>query len=296
LTGALVTPGTGVFLEYTLRSTDSATLKQIAVLGGYIFALDIDGELWRINPATGAVNPNLGTAYGPGTCAGTPTGTGCVTANNANEMTQAAGGSTRFNADQPTAGITGTNMIALGGNLWVGDGDSGFTGGNQKLVKITVDTSAVPSAGVCTTPGPPPCIGVYAESPNATANFPSGLATDGTNIYVYDTGNILYRYTQAFVQTPSVATFQGSRRGGLVQAPDGWFWSLAANGAQALKGLTSTDTTNTTTAANTPCNSTESNALQRANGLILGPDNTVLFSPRAPNSTTTRAVFCGVVY
>ena len=274
-TGATVQPGSGIFLEYTLLENDSIPTKGIASMGGYIWVISDYGDLWRINPASGVVNPNLGTAYSPGTV---PSG-----ANTAQQMTH-SDGTTPWKS---TSGLYYTsNMVALNGKLWVTSWAAG------ELAQISVDTASSPSAGLCTPSGPPACIGSYVASSSGLSD-PCGTTTDGTNIYVANCSSYaLNQFTQGLSTTTAAQAFQNVY-GGLVQTGDGWFWTLASTGASAVEGMTSA-TSGPVTASNAACNTTGD--LIHANGLIVGPDGTLLIAPMTQGGGSGLSVICGVVY
>ena len=81
--------------------------------------------------------------------------------------------------------------------------------------------------------------------------------------------------------------------GGLAITIDGWLWTLTSTGAAAIEGMSSATTLSVNNAS---CPSTE--WLGRgANGLLVGPDGTLLFSPNlSDNSGATAAPLCAVVY
>lgn len=119
-----------------------------------------------------------------GTLAGTAGSTGA---------TDNTGAAARFN--KPT-GIT-----TDGANLYVTDTD------NHTIRKIVIATGAVSTlAGTAGSAG-------FADNTGAAARFtwPFGIATDGTNLYVADTGN--HKIRKVVITTGAVSTIAGTGTG-----------------------------------------------------------------------------------
>ncbi len=279
--GAAIQPGAGVFAEYTLaaalgtRGNASPPLKTIASLGGFIWVMDKRGDFYRINPTTGLVSPNLATGYGPGTTPSTPT-------NASNPVTDPTG------ATQISGGsMTYAPMVVLGSSLYVPNDSSG------SVNLLALDMSATPSTGICSPAGGSPCIATFTAPFTGLTSPEDGATTDGTSIYVInDSSNGVYKLTPPATVVSSTAVFP-SFEGGLAITSDGWFWTLTSTGVAAIEGMTSATTLSVNNAS---CPSNE--WLGRgANGLLVGPDGTLLFSPNLSRvSGPTVAPLCAVVY
>jgi len=280
--GSMIQPGAGVFAEYQLAGPGrnlnaAAPLHSIASMGGYIWVMDKDGDLWRINPSTGLVSPNLAAGYLPG-----------------QTITQA----TRVTDPGDTVTISGSGgdvlyspLFALGSSLYIANDRF------SSLDTLTVDTSASPSAGVCSPSGPPPCIAAYSRSLAGVLRQPYlGGGTDGTSLYTVDaaTGQV-FKVTPGSSVATSASAFASGYRGGVGIAADGWLWTLSSSGVEAIPGISSTASAVTPTSLS-GCN-TLRNLKRGSTPIIIGPDGTVLFSPNTSGSTNpTAAVVCAVVY
>ena len=281
--GAAIQPGAGVFAEYTLaaalgtRGSASPPLKTIASLGGFIWVMDKRGDFYRINPTTGLVSPNLATGYGAGTTPSTPT-------NAANPITDPTG------VTQISSGaMTYDPMIVLGSSLYV---PNGVSAGSVDL--LALDTSATPTTGICSPAGGSPCIATF-TAPFTGLTYPEdGATTDGTSIYAISDGpGSVYKLTPPSTVASSTGAFTGTWEGGLGLTKDGWFWTLTSTGVEALEGMASATTL---TANNASC-PTNRWLGRGANGFLVGPDGTLLFSPNLTRvSGPTVAPLCAVVY
>ncbi len=279
--GAAIQPGPGVFAEYTLAAAlgpggrASPPLKSIASAGGFIWVMDKRGDFYRINPTTGLVSPNLATGYGPGTAPSNAT-------NGANPVMDPTGAT-----PETTGSSIFDPMVALGSSIYVpNDNDGGVD-------QLALDTSATPTTGLCSPAGASPCIATFTAVFTGLSSPEDGATTDGTSIYVInDSSKGVYKLTPPATIVSSTAVFP-SFEGGLAITSDGWLWTLTSTGAAAIEGMSSA----TTLSINNPsCPSTE--WLGRgANGLLVGPDGTLLFSPNlSDNSGATAAPLCAVVY
>jgi len=279
--GAAIQPGPGVFAEYTLVSKPggngyaSVPPKTIVSLGGFIWVMDKRGDFYRINPTTGLVSPNLATGYLPGTTPSSPT-------NAANLITDLTG-ATQIDTD----GAFFAPMIVIGSSIYVANN-------NQSQVDLlALDMSATPSTGICSPTGASPCIATFTAPFTGLTSPEAGATTDGTNIYVLnDNSGGVYKLTPPSTVASSTGVY-ASWEGGLALTKDGWFWTLTNTGVAAIEGMTSATTLSLTNAS---CSSTE--WLGRgANGLLAGPDGTLLFSPNlSRTSGPTVAPLCAVVY
>jgi hypothetical protein len=287
ITGGTISPGSGVFAEYALfgpNPSDNGAgplLKGITSMGGYIWVLDKDGDLWRINPTNGLVNPNLAAGYLPGQSS---TQVSRITNVSGTLISQAPG------TGGPCGCVFYSALIPLNGILYFTDSSA------SSFDALSVDTSATPSAGICTTPGPPPCIATFTRSLNGSVIEPYGSGTtDGTSYYSLndDTGNV-QKITPPSTLSNSTAAYT-SYSGGLGISADGWIWTLSSSGVQALLSMTSSATP-VSPAAVSACSSTED--LERgAFPFVAGPDSTWLFSPNySDSSSSTAAMLCAVVY
>lgn len=289
--GPAIQPGPGVFAEYTIYSTPggagyyTSPLHSIVSLGGFIWVISKDGHLWRINPTTGVVSPNLATAYAPGTAPNPNTyGAHHVTdSTGANDISGPSGSS-------PAAFFA--PMAAIGSSLYLVNGR--FSSFDQ----LTLDTSALPSAGLCTPAGPPPCIATFGQTlagSLASTSYGNGGYTDGTSLYAESTNGAVYKVTPPSTLATSASSFTSGYEGGIFVTPDGWLWTLATNGVQALQGMTSTAAPVVPSAV-TACNSYEH--LRRGSTAMAFLNDTLLFSPviSRGSSGTSFAVLCGVVY
>ncbi len=279
--GPAISPATGAFGEYLLYEVDSKPLKGIASDGTYIWVIDNFGELWRIDPLNtapvpGEVHPNLATAYAPGTV---PT----FSSNAAKALTMTNG-----TAPFDTAGygrLANLVFVTSSGFLWTSEDFQGH------IVQITRDTS--PSGtGICSVGSP--CLGTYTVS-TSTQSCPSGIFSDGTNLYSADCGTIhVYKYAlPGLSQTVSAIPFPQGLLGGLYQTSDGWFWTVTSNGAEAIPSMVAI-TGGVATPPNTPCLNNTSNF--KAIELITGPDGSLLFSPANGGGGGTSAAVCAIVY
>ncbi|MGH7659520.1 MAG: hypothetical protein ACRENA_01210, partial [Vulcanimicrobiaceae bacterium] len=286
LNGTTIQPGAGVFAEYTLspaalgpNGNASPQLKAIATSGGYIWAMDHSGDIWRINPATGAVNPNLGSAYSPGQSV-----TGANTSNPLTDTT----GATVIAGNGP---VFDNPVFPIGASIYFTDAAA------RSFDVLALDTSTTPSTGLCTPAGPPPCIATFQRSligsVNSTREVPNGAATDGTNIYVIDASS---QKVDKITLPSSLVTSQApftSILGGLAVTSDGWLWSLSSTGVQVLPGMTAPGVVSP---ANVSACSSSNKHVRGSFPLIAGPDGTLLFSPDIEDSSGTVAVLCAVVY
>ena len=288
--GPAIQPGPGVFAEYEVfgapgnHGYDTAPLHGIASMGGYLWVISKDGSIWRIDPTTGVVSPNIATAYPPGT---TP-----------NDSTYGSHNITDSTGANPISGTTSraaffAPIVPIGGTLYA------VNGKNSAFDALSVDTSASPSTGLCTPAGPPPCIATYVESLSgslASTSYGYGGGTDGTSLYALATSGSVYKITPPSTLVTSASTFSGSDLGTIFVTPDGWLWTLASTGVQALQGMSSTAAPVTPTAVTT-CNSLE-NSKRGNTAMALVPNGPLVFSPDISrgSSGTSFAAFCAVVY
>ncbi|MGH7662663.1 MAG: hypothetical protein ACRENA_17310 [Vulcanimicrobiaceae bacterium] len=287
--GSMIQPGPGVFAEYTLAGPNfpaSGLLKDIVAMGGFIWIMDKDGDIWRINPATGVVNPNLGAAYAPGQ--------GPTSAQRVTDPTGTTAISGLPGTNNQTASAIFSPLIALNGLLYVADAQM------SSLDILSVDTSASPSAGLCTTAGPPPCIATFVRAVTgqlglSSFNEPNGTTTDGTSLYIV---NVSTDHVSKVTPPSTLTTSQSAYStplGGLAFSPDGWLWTLSASGAEALQGFSSTSPPIAPTSV-TACDSNEDVA-RGAQPFIAGPDGTWFFSPNTSRASPgTAGLLCAVVY
>lgn len=267
----------GTFAEYTLYEIDGKPLKGIASDGNFIWVIDNLGEFWRIDPTgvnAGTVHPNLAASYAAGV---TPS----AGANSAHAMTL-AGGTAPFDGSFGQIG----NLLFFNNFLWVSEDGGGH------IVQITRDQSA---GGTATCGALNPCIGSYALS-TATQNCPSGVGTDGTNLYSPDCiTNKLVEYSPTTLGQIATSTtaFPQFVFGGVKQTTDLWFWTVTQTGLEAIQGMNAV-AGGVVTPSNAACNSVTPSF--RANGFINGPDGTLLYSPANPFGGVTSAPVCGLVY
>lgn len=289
--GPAIQPGPGVFAEYTIYSTPgnagyyTSPLHSIVSLGGFIWVISKDGHLWRINPTTGVVSPNLATAYAPGTTPDPNT-------YGAHHVTDPTGATDISGPSGSTPAAFFSPMAAFGNSLYL------VNGRFSSLDQLTLDTSALPSAGLCTPAGPPPCIATFGQTlagSLANTSYGDGGYTDGTSLYALNTSGKIYKVTPPSTLATSASNFSSGYEGGIFITPDGWLWTLATNGVQALQGMTSTNSAVVPTAV-TACNSYEN--LRRGSTAMAFLNDTLLFSPQVSrgSSGTSFAVLCGVVY
>lgn len=281
LDGSSIAAGPGVFAEYTLNNLqvlngnrEGPPLKAIASMGGYIWLLDKRGDLWRIDPTTGRVNPNLGAGYLPGASA--------TTALPPTDPT----GATYMDS---CCGIYSA-LIPLGNTLYVANEDT------SSIDALTVDTSAVPSAGLCSPVGSNPCIATFQALLAGAINCPRFSAgTDGTSYYsLSDCNEKVYEFTPPSTLTVSAQSFS-STSGGIFPTSDGYLWTLTPGGVSAMSGMTSTATF---LSVSGPAGCTNTRSLERgAMPFMVGPDGSLLYSPNwSNNSSTAPSVLCAVVY
>ena len=281
--GATISPGTGVFAEYTVAAVTgpgccsgaTPSLHSIASMGGFIWVLDKDGDLWRINPTTGLVSPNLGAGYAPG-----------ASVNPASNVTDPTG-ATQISTGTGGRQLENSPLFAFGSSLYVANYSYG------SLDTLAVDASTTPSAGICTPSGPPPCIATFTRSLTGQFTPEYGGGTDGTNMYV-NGGGPVYKITTGGVLTTSTGSFS-NYVGGVGISPDGWLWTLNDNGVEGLKGMTSSALVDPT--AVTVCESGADGLKRGAIPFMIGPGGTFLFTPDIqPSSGSSAAALCAVVY
>ncbi len=282
--GATISAGTGVFAEYAIGATagpgrggSTPALHSIASSGGFIWVMDKDGDLWRINPTTGLVSPNLAANYTPG-----------ASMNLASNVTDPTG-ATQISGGQYRQ-VSFSPLFAFGSSLYVANYNFG------SLDTLTLDPSATPSTGLCTPSGPPPCIATYTRTALGQLGEPLyGGGTDGTNMYVINgnTGNVV-KVTTAGVTTTSTGAYS-NYLGGVGISSDGWLWTLNDNGVEGLKGITSSVLVDP--AAVSVCESGGNGLKRGAIPFMIGPDGTFLFTPTQQDSAgISAAVLCAVVY
>lgn len=286
--GSTISPGAGVFVEYALPVSQVGLPSpgdhrpptgSIASFGGYIWAITRTGEMWRIDPKTGNVNPNLGNGYAPG---GSP--------NAATGLTNSSGSTLISGTNERR--MTNSPLATIGGKLYVGVTKDG------SLAALTVDTSSSPSAGVCSPSGPPPCIAYYTKSASGTlpGNNTYGGATDGTSYYILNGNNgKIVKITPPSTVVTASAAFP-TYTGGVGISSDGWIWTLTPGGVNAVQSMTAANPVvlGTTTAS---CGSTQDGYHRGGSPFVVGPDSTLFFSPaddRAGSGTYTP--ICAVVY
>jgi hypothetical protein len=166
-----------------------------------------------------------------------------------------------------------SNMVTFGSNIYVADT------ANKKLVSLAADTSTTPAGNL---------VSVTSSTSTFANATPSALGTDGATYIFVQNGTAVAQYNGSFSQTLSSAAF-GSASGGFGLGADGYFWTQSASGAGYMAAI-NISTAGSTVPVST-CNA--GTFVQGANGVILGPDNTVL---TAPAGSTTTAAFCGVIY
>jgi sugar lactone lactonase YvrE len=172
--------------------------------GTNLYVVDTStNSILKVAPATGAVTPLVGTAAGLTRPYGITTdGTNLFVAdtgsNTIKKIVIATGAVTVLAGETGTSGSadTGTGVTALfnspygittdGTNLYVADTE------NNTIRKIVIATGAVTTlAGTAGTPGHSDKAG-----PAASFNSPYGIITDGTSLFVADTGNNTIRKIQ----------------------------------------------------------------------------------------------------
>ena len=282
--GATISPGPGIFAEYTVQSTAgingnySPPLHGIASMAGFIWIMGKDGMIWRINPSTGLVSPNLAAGYLPS-----------QSVTQSSPITDPGDTTLIYGSPGSRQGTFYSFFTGIGSDLYLGNDSS-----SNSVAVLTVDTSASPSAGICTTPGPPPCIATF-QSVGSVSNTYLGGGTDGTSLYLMNgSSGSVYKFTPPSTVATSQSVYT-DYDGTVGVSPDGWLWTLASTGTQALKGITSTAAP-VVPATVSACTSVE--AVRRgANAWMTGPDGTWLFTPNdSDNSSTSFAVLCAVVY
>lgn len=291
--GAAIQPGPGVFAEYTVFSSPGSSgyattpLHGIASMGGFIWVIDKDGGFWRINPATGLVSPNLSPGYSPGTTPTEPVNGG-FPITDPTGATPISGTSSRKSFFSP--------LVPLGSTLYA------VNGKNSAFDAFAVDTTAAPSAGLCTPAGPPPCIATYQESligsltgTRGSGNFAAGGGTDGTSVYALNSSKQVYKVTPPSTMATSAGAYTLTNGGGIFLTPDNWLWTLSDGGVQALTSMTSSAAPVTPTTVSA-CGSQA--YLDRGSfPMTLVPNGTLVFTPVISSGTaTSSAVLCGVVY
>ena len=281
LNGSTISPGPGVFAEYTLmnqqvfeNNNDGPPLHAIASMGGYIWLLDKRGDFWRINPTTGLVNPNLSAGYMPGSPP-----TNAIPPTDPTGVTYMATHTAIFAA-----------LIPLGNTLYVGNENTG------SISAITGDTSSTPSTGICSPPGGSPCIGTFQALQAGALCEPRTGFSDGTSYYTLSSCNEkVYQFTPPNTLATSSLAFP-STSGGLFGTSDGYLWTLTGSGVAGMSGMTSTATF-LSVSGPTACGSGPRSLNRGAFPFMIGPDGSLLFTPNwSDNTGTAPSVLCAVVY
>src|SRR5579872_4054454 len=292
LGGPAIQPAAGAFAEYQLFTTPGSggnattPLHSITSMGGFIWVVSKDGAVWRINPTTGLVSPNLATGYLPGTTPNQNT-------NGAQTVTDPTGA----NPITPSS-CCGVHqaffspIVGMSGELYLADYQ------NQSLDALSVDTSTTPSTGLCSPPGSSPCIATYTITlAGSLLNLRIAGGSDATSLYnINSTAKTVYKVTPPSTVVTSSVSYT-STYGGLMPTSDGWLWTLEGTvGAQALTGLTAGASVVTPTAVpSAVCESLET--LKRgASPFVMVPNGTLVFSPSTSGNTGSFPVLCGVVY
>lgn len=288
--GSTVSPGAGVFVEYALATGQTyvnrpgstyhkPSVGTIASFDGYIWVLTRTGDFWRIDPTTGNVNPNLSNGYTPGS-----------SATQGNPISDSTGAN--FISGTSRRKMVYTPLVAIGTKLYQGVTKDG------SLAALALDTSASPSAGLCSPSGPPPCIATFTKSATgAVSSSSAGGGTDGTSYYFVNqqTGKIA-KITPPSTIVTSTAAF-GTLVGGFYITTDGWIWTLTAAGAQAIPSMTAASPVTLGNQA-AACGSQGYGLKRGAFGFAVGPDGTLFFSPDDDNQLGSAAYspICAVVY
>ena len=156
--------------EVTTFATFSGPDPQDVVIAGTnLYAVGNNG-VWRISLATGGAATR-------------------IAGNSASGTTDGTGLAARFSSP--------TGITTDGTNLYIVDQ------GNHRIRKVVIDTIAVTTLAGST-------FG-YADGTGTAAQFewPNGITTDGTNLYVTDTGNIVIR--KIVISSGVVTTFAGTQ-------------------------------------------------------------------------------------
>ena len=128
----------------TVPRRDRSTRLRSSTADGYVYAVDAQGGLWRVDLTTGTVYPNLGTAY-TGLSPAYPT-------NAARELTDSSGTNSFFSAK---GYFRIGNMILLNNSLWLTEDGLLVHDISCKLPSIETPSRIGQPFGV----GPPSCIG-----------------------------------------------------------------------------------------------------------------------------------------
>jgi sugar lactone lactonase YvrE len=154
-----------------------------AVVGDEVFVADTGNHTIRKATSAGVVTLLAGSAGTPGTADGT-------------------GSAARFNNPQ--------GIVAVGGDLFVADS------GNHAIRKVTAAGVVTTIAGISGAPG-------FVNNTGTLASFnsPRGIATDGTSLFVADTGNHAIRKIN--IGTGAVTTLAGTGAAGYANTPPATF-------------------------------------------------------------------------
>ena len=120
--------------------------------------------------------------------------------------------------------------------------------------------------------------------------------TEQTYMFRIASTGKLYEYSQgvAFPADSLGIDIQRHRSRGLLQTPnDKWFWTAVSNGARISREHELGDEWTRNARSMPRAVTATPNFL--ANGIIVGPDRTMLYSPSTTNNGK-KAVVCGVVY
>jgi len=150
-----------------------------AVVGDNVFVVDTGNHTVRKGTSAGAVTLLAGSAGNPGTGDG-------------------AGSAAGFNNPQ--------GIVAVGTDLFVADA------GNHAIRKVTAAGAVTTLAGIPGTPG-----FVNGTGTLARFNIPRGIATDGSSLFVADTGNHAIR--KIIIATGEVTTLAGTGAAGFADTP-----------------------------------------------------------------------------
>jgi len=220
--GGITTDGTSLYVSdsfnCTIRKIDIATANVTTIGGSALSCITTNGTgaAARFNSPYGITldSKNLYIAdWGGHTIRQMVLATGVVTVlagSGTSGSTDATGTSARFSNP--------FGIVHLQGNLYIGDE------GNHLIRKIVIATGVVTTLAGTGTQGL-----INGAGTSARFKMPEGMATDGTNLYVADSGNLVIR--KIVIATGVVSTFAGS---GALLDTDGTLGAAAFDKPQAV--------------------------------------------------------------